>query len=97
MAEQEQEDRYFLDISAAAYQEVLERLKAVDATKRVVEAEHPAGHCQALDMTNVLLRRETDERVKVWLVFDGRRLNPSKEKKAEFVVEPEALDPVPAA
>lgn len=98
MGEQEQpKQRYFLDISAGAFSEIEERLKACKAAHCLLEV--PEGQQPLMDLNGILLRKEDDQRVGVWLIFDNKRLNPPKSAKNALLFEPEppsAEEPLPA-
>ena len=65
-------DLMAMDVSAAAYEELKMRLQVTGQGERIKQiADH-----EVLDLSNIVLQRETDERVQVYIVFDGKRLKP---------------------
>lgn len=63
------EVRAVLQISAAAFEEIKERLERCgwkDACVKTVQTQ------EVIDFGEVGLTRETDEKVRVYLVFDGK-------------------------
>jgi hypothetical protein len=59
-----------LDISAAAYEEITQRLEAVNYQHCFTSVDG----AEVIDMNGIALKRETDERVKVYILFEGKKL-----------------------
>jgi hypothetical protein len=59
-----------LDISAAAFEEIKQRLEAVSYQHTFIKTDGQ----DLIDMQGIALKRETDERVKVYILFDGKKL-----------------------
>lgn len=59
-----------LDVSAAAFEEIKQRLLACGQAERIGKA----NGVEAIDLSDLAIKSETDERVKVFIMFNGRRV-----------------------
>lgn len=80
-----------MDVSPAVFEELKARFEACGAKRLILvnDVSKTSGSYEALNLNNVAVRTETDERVKVWLIYDGKRLNKPKEKKHGKLLPPE--------
>jgi hypothetical protein len=60
-----------LDISPAAYEEIKRRLESCSQPERLYKE---TDGTIVLDMNGIALRRENDEKVQVWLLFQGKKV-----------------------
>ena len=60
-----------LDVSATAFEEIKTRLLACGQAERI--GKH--NDTEAIDLSDLALKRETDERVQVFLLFQGKRID----------------------
>lgn len=57
-----------LDVSAAAFAEIKKRLELCGHHERITK--------EGLEMEGLMLRSETDQRIKVWILFEGKKIEP---------------------
>jgi hypothetical protein len=74
-----------MDVSPAVYAEIKERLEAC-GQNRVIQVNNPTGGTfETLSLNDIAIKAETDERIKVWIIFNGKRINKKAQKRGKML------------